>query len=609
MNYNFIWLLCYLLVLVGLAGYGFHRLTIVYLYWKNRNNKPQPKSRFRELPVVTVQLPMFNEKFVVDRLLESVAALDYPKDKLEIQILDDSTDDTTEQCYRKVEELKSRGFDAVCIHRTDRTGFKAGALEAATKVAKGEFLLILDADFVPEPDLLQKTIHYFTDEGVGLVQTRWGHINREYNLLTRVQGMYLDGHFAMEQTARNRSGRFFTFNGTAGIWRKCVIGDAGGWSHDTLTEDMDLSYRVQLKGWRFIYLNDVVTPAELPVDMDGFKSQQHRWTKGSIQVCQKILLDIWRSKAPLKAKVEATTHLTCNYSYLLLALLCFLVYPICTQRIPENETVVMWFVNVALFFLTSVAVCIFYMSAQIVVRPKSWWKELPYLPLLLTLSVGMAVNNAKAVLEAIFGHQSAFVRTPKYGVEQKENRQHVSQLKRNGYKAIKSVVIPVLEIACGTFFLNLIILMIRQGHYISPHPDDSLPGILLHRVLLPGPHDFQSDARPANRQSQELAASHACASLASTPDSTDRYRCCGARCPRFLHRQGLPAYCHRQGRRGRQRPGPENGRHARRQGRKDLPGQHIQIRTRGRQGKLPYSAGRAPDCRQDRDKPAQGHGV
>ncbi len=228
LNYNFIWLLCYLLVLVGLAGYGFHRLSIVYLYWKNRNNKPQPKARFQELPVVTVQLPMFNEKFVVDRLLESVAALDYPQDKLEIQILDDSTDDTTEQCYRKVEELKSRGFDAVCIHRTDRTGFKAGALEAATKVAKGEFLLILDADFVPEPDLLQKTIHFFTDENVGLVQTRWGHINREYNLLTRIQGMYLDGHFAMEQTARNRSGRFFTFNGTAGIWRKCVIGDAGG---------------------------------------------------------------------------------------------------------------------------------------------------------------------------------------------------------------------------------------------------------------------------------------------------------------------------------------------------------------------------------------------
>ncbi len=466
MSENFIWLLCYLLVLVGLAGYGFHRLTIVYLYWKNRKNIPQPRAHFKEMPVVTVQLPMFNEKFVVDRLLDSVAALDYPKDKLEIQILDDSTDDTTEHCYRKVEELKGRGFDAVCIHRTDRTGFKAGALEEATKVAKGEFLLILDADFVPEPDLLQKTIHFFTDEGVGLVQTRWGHINREYNLLTRIQGMYLDGHFAMEQTARNRSGRFFTFNGTAGIWRKCVIGEAGGWSHDTLTEDMDLSYRVQLKGWRFIYLNDVVTPAELPVDMDGFKSQQHRWTKGSIQVCQKILMPIWRSNAPLKAKLEATTHLTCNYSYLLLGLLCAMIYPMCTQHIMPDH-IVMVIVNILLFFLTCVAVCIFYMSAQIVVRPKTWWKELPILPALLALSVGMAVNNLKAVLEAIFGHQSAFVRTPKYGVEQNENKKQVSKLKKTGYKAIKSILIPVLEIACGTFFLYIICIMVGKGNYLS----------------------------------------------------------------------------------------------------------------------------------------------
>ncbi len=467
MSENFIWLLCYFLVLVGLAGYGTHRLIIVFLYWKNRKNIPQPKAHFEELPLVTVQLPMFNEKFVVDRLLESVAALDYPKEKLEIQILDDSTDDTTEHCYRKVEELRARGFDAVCIHRTDRTGFKAGALEEATKVAKGEFLLILDADFVPKPDLLQKTIHYFTDEGVGLVQTRWGHINREYNLLTRVQGMYLDGHFAMEQTARNRSGRFFTFNGTAGMWRKCVIGEAGGWSHDTLTEDMDLSYRVQLKGWRFIYLNDVVTPAELPVDMDGFKSQQHRWTKGSIQVCQKILLTIWRSKAPLKAKLEATTHLTCNYSYLLLGLLCAMIYPICTQHIMPDHPA-MTVINILLFFLTCIAVCIFYMSAQLVIRPKTWWKELPYLPILLALSVGMAVNNCKAVLEAIFGHQSAFVRTPKYGVEQNENKKQVSQLKKSGYKAIKSILIPVLEIACGTFFLYIIIHMVREGQILGP---------------------------------------------------------------------------------------------------------------------------------------------
>lgn len=504
LNYNFIWLLCYLLVLVGLAGYGFHRLSIVYLYWKNRNNKPQPKSRFQELPVVTVQLPMFNEKFVVDRLLESVAALDYPQDKLEIQILDDSTDDTTEQCYRKVEELKARGFDAVCIHRTDRTGFKAGALEAATKVAKGEFLLILDADFVPEPDLLQKTIHFFTDEGVGLVQTRWGHINREYNLLTRVQGMYLDGHFAMEQTARNRSGRFFTFNGTAGMWRKCVIGDAGGWSHDTLTEDMDLSYRVQLKGWRFIYLNDVVTPAELPVDMDGFKSQQHRWTKGSIQVCQKILLDIWRSKAPLKAKVEATTHLTCNYSYLLLALLCFLVYPICTQRIPENETVFMWFVNVALFFMTSVAVCIFYMSAQIVVRPKSWWKELPYLA-------------ASPHAERGHGGQQRQGRSGSHLRPSVRLRPHAQV--RGGPEGKQAACLPAQAQRIQGHQVRrhprpgnrLRHLLPEPDHHHDPpgplpfpHPDDSLPGILLHGVLLPGPHDLQPAARQANCQSQEL---------------------------------------------------------------------------------------------------------
>ncbi len=463
LNYNFIWLLCYLLVLVGLTRYGFHRLSMVYLYWKNRNNKPQPKSRFQELPVVTVQLAMFNEKFVVDRLLESVAALDYPQDKLEIQILDDSTDDTTEQCYRKVEELKARGFDAVCIHRTDRTGFKAGALEAATKVAKGEFLLILDADFVPEPDLSKRST---SSRMKAWASSRpAGAISTGNTTFTRVQGMFLDGHFAMEQTARNRSGRFFTFNGTAGMWRKCVIGDAGGWSHDTPDGRHGPFLPRPAQGLALHLPERCRYPGGTPVDMDGFKSQQHRWTKGSIQVCQKILLDIWRSKAPLKAKVEATTHLPCNYSYLLLALLCFLVYPICTQRIPENETVFMWFVNVALFFMTSVAVCIFYMSAQIVVRPKSWWKELPYLPASPHAERGHGGERRQGRSGS---HLRPSVRLRPHaqvrGGPEEENRQHVSQLKRNGYRAIKSVVIPVLEIACGTFFLNLIIIMIRQGH-------------------------------------------------------------------------------------------------------------------------------------------------
>ena len=201
-----------------------------------------------------------------------------------------------EICRAGIERLKARGFDAEHIHRTDRTGYKAGALENGTRFAKGEYLLILDADFVPNPDLLQKTIHYFTDDKIGMIQTRWGHLNRTFNVLTRIQAMFLDGHLELEQTARNRSGRFFTFNGTGGIWRKSCIADAGGWEHDTLTEDMDLSYRAQLKGWRFIFLNDVETPAELPVDMDGFKSQQHRWTKGSIQVCKKVLPAIWQSR-------------------------------------------------------------------------------------------------------------------------------------------------------------------------------------------------------------------------------------------------------------------------------------------------------------------------
>lgn len=464
---DIIWYSAYVLVLIGMSGYGLHRLIIVCLYWKNVRNRPEPRSKFEELPMVTVQLPMFNEMFVVDRLLESVAALDYPKEKLEIQILDDSIDGTTELCMKKAEELRARGYDAVCLHRTDRTGFKAGALEAATRVAKGDFLFILDADFQPYPDVLMKQIHYFTDDNVGLVQTRWEHINRNFNLLTRVQAMFLDGHFMMEQTARNRSGRFFTFNGTGGIWRKTAITDAGGWEHDTLTEDMDLSYRAQMKGWHFIFLNDVVTPAELPVDMDGFKAQQHRWTKGSIQVCQKMLFDILRSSAPLKAKLEATTHLTANYSYLLLILLCFLIYPIAMGHFYFQSSVYILLLNLLLFFFASIAVCIFYVSAQIAIRPRSWWREVPYLPVLLALGLGMAVNNAKAVLEAIVGHQSSFVRTPKYGIGRGDGRKEGSKLRKRGYKAIKSIFVPLLELAFGFFFLWMIVELIRKGNYVS----------------------------------------------------------------------------------------------------------------------------------------------
>jgi cellulose synthase/poly-beta-1,6-N-acetylglucosamine synthase-like glycosyltransferase len=322
-----IWTICYLSVLFGLSAYGVHRYFIIYLFLKNRKREPKPVRHFEQLPKVTMQLPIFNEIYVVERLLRSVSELDYPRELLQIQVLDDSTDDTRQITSDCAAELRSRGFSVDLIQRVDRVGFKAGALAVGLEAAEGEFVCILDADFVPCPDLLKRTIHFFTDPKVGMIQTRWGHLNRGYSLLTRVQAMFLDGHLLLEQTARSRSGRFFNFNGTAGLWRRSCIQEAGGWQHDTLTEDLDLSYRAQLVGWKFVFLADVVTPAELPVDMNGFKSQQHRWTKGSIQTCKKLLPKIWRSQLPLPIKLEATGHLMSNFAYLLLACLCVLLHP------------------------------------------------------------------------------------------------------------------------------------------------------------------------------------------------------------------------------------------------------------------------------------------
>ena len=327
-----LWTICYFFVVLGLSAYGIHRYSIIYLYFKNRHRKPAAASKFEVLPVVTVQLPIYNEIHVVERLLKAISELDYPKDKFEIQVLDDSTDETREFTERAVAELRERGFDAVVLHREDRVGFKAGALDYGFKKAKGDFFFILDADFVPPRNILKECIHHFCDPKVGMIQTRWGHINRSYSWLTRAQAILLDGHLVLEQTARSRTGRFFNFNGTAGLWRKRCIGEAGGWQHDTLTEDLDLSYRAQLRGWKFVFLADIVTPAELPVDIDGFKSQQHRWTKGSIQTCKKLLPRIWRSKLPVFIKFEATAHLTANFAYLLLAFLCVLLHPSSPRR-------------------------------------------------------------------------------------------------------------------------------------------------------------------------------------------------------------------------------------------------------------------------------------
>ncbi len=456
---NTIWTICYFVVLGGLSLYGLHRYVIVYLYFKHRNRPPQPLATFEKLPPITVQLPVFNEMYVIDRLLKSVAALDYPHDLLQIQVLDDSTDETTEIAAQRVAELKATGLDIELIHRTDRTGFKAGALENGVKTCKGEFILILDADFVPPPDMLRRTVHYFTDPQVGMIQTRWGHLNRTYSLLTRVQAMFLDGHLLLEQTARSRSGRFFNFNGTGGLWRRSCIEEAGGWQHDTLTEDLDLSYRAQLKGWRFVFLADLITPAELPVDMNGFKSQQHRWTKGSIQTCIKLLPTVWRARLPLLIKLEATAHLTSNYAYLLLLFLCLLLHPSTGGMAPSTWRSML--LDIAIFFSASAPAVVFYTCCQRELHPKNWLKEILLMPALLALGIGLAVNNARAVLEAMVGHKSEFTRTPKYGIERR-----TQSWKTARYIPIKSVL-PFFELGFSAYFTYFLVHALMHGQWTS----------------------------------------------------------------------------------------------------------------------------------------------
>jgi cellulose synthase/poly-beta-1,6-N-acetylglucosamine synthase-like glycosyltransferase len=456
---SIIWTTCYLTVLIGLSAYGIHRYVIIYLFLKNRKRAVTPVSQFEQLPKVTMQLPIFNEVYVVERLLKSVSEIDYPRELLHIQVLDDSTDETRELTASCVENLQSRGFNVELIHRVDRTGFKAGALETGLVSAESDFVCILDADFVPQPDLLRKTIHFFTDPKVGMIQTRWGHLNRGYSLLTRVQAMFLDGHLLLEQTARSRSGRFFNFNGTAGLWRRSCIEEAGGWQHDTLTEDLDLSYRAQLAGWKFIFLSDVVTPAELPVDMNGFKSQQHRWTKGSVQTCKKLLPTIWRSPLPLLIKFEATAHLTSNFAYLLLACLCVLLHP--SIGGPEAGWVRMLLVDIPIFLTASVSVAVFYVCAQRELHPRTWMKEILLLPCLLALGVGLSLNNARAVLEAVFNHKSDFARTPKYGIECKSQPWRSCK-----YMPLKSLL-PIAEMAFGLYFSYFVWFAIQHGQFIS----------------------------------------------------------------------------------------------------------------------------------------------
>lgn len=407
----------YLLAIVVLALFGLHRYYLVYLYYKHKNKPLQPKRKFDKLPPVTVQLPIYNEYYVVERLITSVCQLDYPKELLEIQVLDDSTDETSSKAKELVEKFRNQGLDIVHHHRENRNGFKAGALQYGLNKAKGDFLVILDADFKAPSDLLKKSIDFFTDEKIGMVQFRWGHLNRDFSVLTKLQSIFLDGHFMIEQTARHRSGRFFNFNGTAGIWRKEAIASSGGWQSDTLTEDLDLSYRAQLAGWEFIYLADVVCEAELPIEMNSYKTQQHRWAKGSVQTAKKLLPVIWKSSLPWHMKLEATFHLTNNLSYLFMLIPLILILPSLALwlNLDWNKA----FLIYTFFFITTTLSVWFYFACSQKEIYKNWKTVLKYLPILLPLGIGLWVNNTKAALEGLWNYKTEFVRTPKYGIEKK----------------------------------------------------------------------------------------------------------------------------------------------------------------------------------------------
>ena len=466
-------LVAYFSVLFLLSLYGCHRYAIVRLYRKYASGgDPEPKRRFDEdeLPYVTVQLPLFNERYVVERLIDAACQLEYPSRRLHIQVLDDSTDDTTERARRRVAYWRKRGLNIELVHRQRRDGYKAGALAKGLRHTDGQFIAIFDADFIPQPDFLQKTIHHFCDSDIGMVQARWDYINRDFSLLTRAQAVLLDGHFVLEHTARNRAGRFFNFNGTAGIWRRKAIVEAGGWEHHTLTEDLDLSYRAQLKGWKFRFLRDLTVPSEIPVEMNAFKSQQHRWSKGALQTAQKILPRVFRSDFSWKIKLEAVYHLTGNLAYLLMVVLALLMPMATLVRIQQGWYEIL-LLDLPIFFGATFSVCYFYWTSQRE-QGRSRLQTLKLLPTVLGLGIGMSINNARGVVEAIFGHDTPFVRTPKYAIDRdgEGRRNWASKLYLR-----KSTLLPLLEFGFGAWFSYAIWCVLAD----PGQPMASLPFLLL----------------------------------------------------------------------------------------------------------------------------------
>ena len=468
---QYVWLIVYLFALVSLFAYGMNCYLLMIFY---RLNCRKAISRHNEIkehfyqntteanwPRVTIQLPIYNERYVVERLIVSVCNIDYPKELLEIQVLDDSTDDTVDIARAVIADMKLQGFDIVYHHRRNRIGYKAGALKEGMNTVKGELIGIFDADFVPNSNFLQESVPYFTDSNVGMLQTRWGHINRDYSLLTRAQSIGIDGHFGVEQASRAWSGFFLNFNGTAGVWRKKAIEDAGGWQADTLTEDLDLSYRAQLKGWKLCFAPNVVCPAEVPVTINAFKSQQHRWAKGSIQTAKKNLGQLFRADLPFLVKIQAFMHLTHYMVHPMMLLVVLTSIPMLYSQ---------WFFDhlafpIMIFTLLCLATfgpSSMYLFSQRTLYPE-WKSRIKYLPFLICLGTGIAVNNTKAVLEALLNVESGFVRTPKYGIKRRGDRW------REMKYAIPWNSVSVLEFFLGVYSLvGLLMFLFFSKYLVSP---------------------------------------------------------------------------------------------------------------------------------------------
>jgi cellulose synthase/poly-beta-1,6-N-acetylglucosamine synthase-like glycosyltransferase len=449
-------LFTYIGSLIILFTFGSHGFIMIYYYLKHRHKRDDLSENLDNYPVVTIQLPVFNEMYVVERLIKTTCEIDYPIDKLEIQVLDDSTDETVDIVANVVEEYKIRGFDIKHIHRKNREGFKAGALKEGLVTAKGEFVAIFDADFIPRKNFLKIVLPYFKDPKIGMVQTRWEHLNRSYSLVTQIQALALDGHFVIEQQVRNKAGYFINFNGTSGIWRKECIFDAGNWEADTLTEDLDLSYRAQLKGWKFKYLTDFSTPSEVPSEINSLKSQQFRWTKGAIETAKKMLFKVWGSDIPFKTKIMCTFHLTNNIVFPFILMACLLNMPIVLlKNTGQYDT---YFLFMSVFVLAFIASFLFYLYSQKDVY-EDWRSRILLFPVFMSGSMGFAVNNTKAVFEGLINKKSEFVRTPKYGIEGEKD---TWKDKKYVQKKIKLSVIFELLVALYSFACVIVSLATLQ---------------------------------------------------------------------------------------------------------------------------------------------------